>query len=178
MTTDLFHHIIYTQIATKTQLQYDLYFLIVFFLNSNKENIINNMSISVMPKRKKSNLWLKRPKQRRFPRYLTPKKGVIISTPKKNVLFSTPTKAGRICKRLLTPESLPRASRKKKLHLYESPNNKVETVINENVVFDEFEETITEESKEYIDIATDKIVIEKLSEAGLLYYFFIVLPAC
>ena len=130
------------------------------------------MSISVMPKRKKSNLWLKRPKQRRFPRYLTPKKGVIISTPKKNVLFSTPTKAGRICKRLLTPESLPRASRKKKkLHLYESPNNKVETVINENVVFDEFEETITEESKEYIDIATDKIVIEKLSEAGLLYYF-------
>ena len=60
---------------------------------------------------------------------------------------------------------------KKKLHLYESPNNKVETVINENVVFDESEGTITEESKEYIDIATDKIVIEKLSEAGLLYYF-------
>ena len=57
------------------------------------------------------------------------------------------------------------------MHLYESPNNKVETVINENVVFDEFEETITEESKEYIDIATDKIVIEKLSEAWLLYYF-------
>ena len=56
------------------------------------------------------------------------------------------------------------------MHVYESPKDKVETIINENVVFDEFEETITEETKEYIDIATNEIVIEKLSEAGLLYY--------
>ena len=69
-------------------------------------------------------------------------------------------------KRLLTPESLPRAIRKK-LHLHESPKNKFETVLNEN---DIFEETITEEYKEYIGIASDKVVMKKLSEAGLLYY--------
>ena len=57
------------------------------------------------------------------------------------------------------------------MHVYESPKDKVETNINENVVFGEFQETITEETEEYIDIATNKIVIEKLSEARLLYYF-------
>ena len=36
-----------------------------------------------MPKRKKSNLWLKKPKRRRFPRFVTPKKGIKILTPKK-----------------------------------------------------------------------------------------------
>ena len=123
-----------------------------------------------MPKRKKSNLWLKKPKRRHFPRFVTPKKGIKILTPKKTAAFSTPTKAGRVFKRLLTPESLPRAIRKK-LHIHESPKNKFETVLNENVIFDEFEETITEEYKEYIDIASDKVVMKKLSEAGLLYYF-------
>ena len=49
--------------------------------------------------------------------------------------------------------------------------NLKQSFINENVVFDEFEETITEETKEYIDIAKNKIVIEKLFEAELLYYF-------
>ena len=63
----------------------------------------------------------------------------------------------------------------KKLHIQESPKNKFETVLNENVIFDEFEETITEEYKEYIDIASDKVVMKKLSEAGLLYYFYIIL---
>ena len=71
-----------------------------------------------------------------------------------------------------TPESLPRASRKK-LHTFESSKKTVETIIKENVVFDEFEETITEEDKEYIDIATDKVVIEKLSKTGLLQYFIL-----
>ena len=123
-----------------------------------------------MPKRKKSNLWLKKPKRRHFPRFVTPKKGIKILTPKQTAAFSTPTKAGRVFKRLLTPESLPRAIRKK-LHIHESPKNKFETVLNENVIFDEFEETITEEYKEYIDIASDKVVMKKLSEAGLLYYF-------
>ena len=46
-------------------------------------------------------------------------------------------------------------------------------MIDKHVVFDEFEETITEESKEYIDIATDKVVIEKLSESGLLHNFIL-----
>ena len=43
----------------------------------------------------------------------------------------------------------------------------------DQVIFDEFEETITEENKEYIDIATDKVVIEKLSKTGLLHYFIL-----
>ena len=79
---------------------------------------------------------------------------------------------------VLTPESLPRVSRKK-LHTYESPKKIVETIIDVHAVFDEFEETITEENKEYIDIATDKVVIEKLSETGLLPSFWeliLVLP--
>ena len=114
---------------------------------------------------------MNRTKQRKF-RFLfvTPKKRIVISTPQKTAAFSTPSKSGRVFIRLRTPESLPRAGRKR-MHMYESPKEKGETIINENVVFDEFEETITEETKEYIDIATKKIVIEKLSESGLLYYF-------
>ena len=37
-----------------------------------------------MPKRKKSNLWLKKPKQRRFPRFVTPKKRNQNINPKKD----------------------------------------------------------------------------------------------
>ena len=36
---------------------------------------------------------------------------------------------------------------------------------------DEVEKTTSETSKEYIDIAEDKKVIEKLTAAGLLYHF-------
>ena len=57
------------------------------------------------------------------------------------------------------------------MHIHESRKNKVETVINENVIFDEFEETITKEYKEYIDIAADRVVMKKLSKAEFLYYF-------
>ena len=88
----------------------------------------------------------------------TKKKGVIISTPKKNVSFSTPTMV--VYSKGCLPRNHYLEPVEKQMHLYESPDNKAESVINENVVFDEFEETITEESKEYIDIATDKIVIE------------------
>ena len=99
-----------------------------------------------MPKRQKSNLSLHRRKRRRVVHFVTPTKRVKIF-PRKTAAYMTPMKAGRLSKRLRTPESLPRASRKK-LHTYESPKYKAETVINENVIFDEFEETISEENKE------------------------------
>ena len=59
---------------------------------------------------------------------------------------------------VLTPTSIPRASGKK-LHTYGSPKKIVETIIDEQVVFDDFDNTITKENKEYIDIAIDKVVI-------------------
>ena len=104
-----------------------------------------------MPKRQKSNLSLHRRKRRRVVHFVTPTKRVKIF-PRKTAAYTTPMKAGRLSRRLRTLESLPRASRKK-LHTYESPKYKAETVINENVIFDELEETISEENKEYIDIA-------------------------
>ena len=58
--------------------------------------------------------------------------------------------------------------RSKKVHIYANPSPKV---ISENIIYDEVVETISETSKEYIDIATEKKVIEKLTEAGLLYHF-------
>ena len=67
-------------------------------------------------------------------------------------------------KRLDTPESL--SKRSKKFHIYANPSPKV---ISENITYDEVKETISETSKEYINIATDKQkVIEKLTGAGLL----------
>ena len=42
--------------------------------------------------------------------------------------------------------------------------------LGENVLFDEFEEEISQEAKTYIDIATDKTVIDSLSKAGYLSY--------
>ena len=56
----------------------------------------------------------------------------------------------------------------KKVLIYANPSPKV---ISENIIYDEVAETISETSKEYLDIATDKKVIEKLTEAGLLYHF-------
>ena len=73
-------------------------------------------------------------------------------------------------KRLHTPESLSKRSKKK--HIYANPSPKV---ISENITYDEVKETISETNKEYIDIATDKKVIEKLTEAGLLYHFILFL---
>ena len=70
-----------------------------------------------------------------------------IPFPRKTAALTTPMKAGRVSKRLRTPESLPRAI-KKKMHIYESPKYKAETDINENVIFEEFEETISEDNKE------------------------------
>ena len=99
-------------------------------------------------------------------------KGVKIPFPRKTAAFTTPMKAGRVSKRLRTPESFPRASQKK-LRIYEITKYKAGTVINENVIFDEFEKTISKKNKEYIYITTIKIlvVMNNLSEAGLLYYF-------
>lgn len=113
-----------------------------------------------MPKRKKPNLWLKKPKQVR--------KAYFLTTPKKTSSFRTPTKSPGIHKRQQTPESANKS--RKKIH-FSTPTAKSETIINEHIIFDEFVEPISEESKEYIDIATGKEVIEKLSKYGLLFYF-------
>ena len=117
--------------------------------------------ILAMPKRRHSSFWLHKPKQNRFPRFVTPKKNIsATATPRKNTSSAF--------KRLNTPESLSKCSKKKKNHIYANPSPKV---ISENIIYDEVEETISETSKEYINIATDKKVIEKLTEAGLLYHF-------
>ena len=92
--------------------------------------------------------------------------------PKKNIsATATPRKkktktTSSALKRLDTPESL--SKRNKKFHIYANPSPKVNS---ENITYDEVKEMISETSKEYIDIATDKKVIEKLTEAGLLYHF-------
>ena len=54
------------------------------------------------------------------------------------------------------------------MHIYANQSPKV---ISKNIIYDEVEEVISETSEEYIDIATDKKVIEKLTEAGFLYHF-------
>ena len=56
----------------------------------------------------------------------------------------------RAFKRLNTPESI--SKRSKIFHIYANPSPKV---ISENITYGEVEETISETSKKYIDIATD-----------------------
>ena len=68
---------------------------------------------------------------------------------------------------MLTPKSTQKKSRKKNKV---SPTKTPARELDENVLFDEFEEEISQEAKTYIDIATDKTVIDSLSKAGYLSY--------
>ena len=51
-----------------------------------------------------------------------------------------------------------------------SSHKTIPEVLDKHVVFDEFVEEITPETKEFIDIATDTEVIDSIKEAGYLSY--------
>ena len=113
--------------------------------------------------RKKPRLWLHKPKRKQKPVASVPHN----RTPAKSVQKSPGCTPRKSIKRLLTPKSTQKKSRKKNKV---SPTKTPARVLDENVLFDEFEEEISQEAKTYIDIATDKTVIDSLSKAGYLSY--------
>ena len=106
--------------------------------------------------RKKPRLWLHKPKRKQKPVASVPHN----RTPAKSVQKSPGCTPRKSIKRLLTPKSTQKKSRKKNKV---SPTKTPARVLDENVLFDEFEEEISQEAKTYIDIATDKAVIDSLS---------------
>ena len=97
--------------------------------------------------RKKPRLWLHKPKRKQKPVASVPHN----RTPAKSVQKSPGCTPRKPIKRLLTPKSTQKKSRKKKKV---SPTKTPARVLDENVLFDEFEEEISQEAKTYIDIAT------------------------
>ena len=126
-----------------------------------------------MGKRKrKVFLWLKRPKKSRL--INSPYKqcsscidGTPLKTPKE-----TPVKKLSTQKRCLTPvSSHKKTSRKRfKALLSSTPCKAQNLVIEEHVLFDELNEQLTPEMKEYMEIATDIEVVTILASSGLLFY--------
>ena len=101
-----------------------------------------------MPKRRKSTLWVHKPKQRRFPRFVTPKKNIsATATPRKK----KQKKHLVHLKDSILLNHYPNVAKKIIFYANPSPKN-----ISENITYDEVEETTSETSKEYIDIAEDK----------------------
>ncbi|XP_053397710.1 uncharacterized protein LOC128556471 [Mercenaria mercenaria] len=95
-------------------------------------------------------------------RDLSPSKRLRTFSPCPQSESKTPEKT----KRLLTPTSSTKKSRKKPVQ------NKV---LEERVLFDEMSEELTEEEKDFLDIASDKAVLRQLSEAKILHYLTIFL---